>query len=577
MFRKLVSNLSFSPALVGQIGFYAKRLRKEEAYRRVGLIFTALALVVQSFAVFSPPEAANAASGQDLVQGGVSSITEYLAHYDANTNNIKDLYTAIGITRDEIKSATTRSTVNSKNIPYSFGMHGQFSAVQGERQYNFPLARGGTGTVFYQPLALWDTGSNVKYGSDYDVFIGHSAKAGWFAIMLRCGNLNLKTPPRIPPCPAGMLGTYPNCSVPPKMCTIAGKTDLLASDVNCKVTQKCTIPGKTNLNATDANCKYNPVAACSSLKITKILTGYQLDGASSTSYGATVSSYTYVIKRDGKVVDTITKSSNMLTNSTTTSQTIDGSYTVTLTVKTSLGSLSSSSCAKSFNIVAPAKCAQNPSLLKSSPECQPCPGDETLWIKDTQCAPQVVYTKTASNITQGNIDATKTTAKASDKIIYTLNMENLGNAPAQVQPKEMLSDVAQYAELIDSGNGTYDAATQTLTWPTITLAPKSKQTRLFTVKILDTIPSIGQGVSDKTSFDCRIDNTFGNTISINIDCPVQKQVVEQVVSELPHTGPRENMLFAGITFAVVTYFYLRVRQTKKEIRLIRRDLNAGTI
>ncbi len=58
MFRKLVSNLAFSPALVGQLGFYAKRLRKEEATRRAGLVFVALALVVQSFSVFSPPESA---------------------------------------------------------------------------------------------------------------------------------------------------------------------------------------------------------------------------------------------------------------------------------------------------------------------------------------------------------------------------------------------------------------------------------------------------------------------------------------------------------------------------------------
>ena len=52
MFRKLVSNIAFSPALVSQLGFYAKRLRKEETTRRIGLIFTVLALVVQSFEVF---------------------------------------------------------------------------------------------------------------------------------------------------------------------------------------------------------------------------------------------------------------------------------------------------------------------------------------------------------------------------------------------------------------------------------------------------------------------------------------------------------------------------------------------
>ena len=84
-------------------------------------------------------------------------------------------------------------------------------------------------------------------------------------------------------------------------------------------------------------------------------------------------------------------------------------------------------------------------------------------------------------------------------------------------------------------------------------------------------------MSNKTSYDCKIDNTFGNTISVNIDCPIQKETIEQVVTELPKTGPRENMIFAGVVLAVVAYFYFRARQTKKEIRLIRRDINAGTI
>lgn len=578
MFRKLVSSLAFSPALVGQIGFYAQRLRKEEATRRLGLIFTALALVVQSFAVFSPPEAANAASSQDLVRGGVSSISEYLAHYDANTNNIQNMYNAIGITRSEIAAATSRETINSKDIPYSFGMNPHFSEAQGEHRYDFPMIGGGTGTVYYQPLWLWDTGSNVRYGSSYDVFVGHSAAAGWFAIMLRCGNLNLKTPPRTPPCPSGTIGTYPSCTVPPKMCTYPGKTNLLESDVNCKPTPKCTIPGKTGLDASDANCKPDAVATCTSLKITKLFDDYQLDATANAQYGASVTSYVYVIKRDGKVVDTITKSAGgKLVNATKTTQTKQGAYTVELTVKTSLGDRSGTNCVKTFNIPAPKMCAQNPEILASSPDCQPCPGDSTIWIKDEKCKPQIVYTKTASNTTQGGKDATATTAKAGDRIIYTLNIENLGNAPAQVTPQEYLADVAEYAEIIDAGNGSYDKEAKILTWPTITLGPKAKQTRLFTVKLLDQIPSIGQGISNKTSYDCKMDNTFGNTISINVDCPVQKQVIEQVVGELPHTGPRENILFAGVTLAIVAYFYLRARQTRKEIRLIRRDLNAGTI
>jgi hypothetical protein len=100
---------------------------------------------------------------------------------------------------------------------------------------------------------------------------------------------------------------------------------------------------------------------------------------------------------------------------------------------------------------------------------------------------------------------------------------------------------------------------------------------MFTIQVADTIPAMGTGVSDRTSYDCRMDNTFGNIVSIGVDCPVQKQVVEQTVAELPHTGPRENMIFAGVVFAVVAYFYARSRQMKKEVRLIRRDKNAGTI
>lgn len=56
MFRKLVSSLPFSPALVGQLGFYARRLGREQAARRLGLIFTVLAIVVQILVLVNPPE-----------------------------------------------------------------------------------------------------------------------------------------------------------------------------------------------------------------------------------------------------------------------------------------------------------------------------------------------------------------------------------------------------------------------------------------------------------------------------------------------------------------------------------------
>ncbi|QWQ32420.1 hypothetical protein KOY48_00885 [Candidatus Minimicrobia naudis] len=73
MFKKIMSRLPYSPSMIHSLGFYAKRLRKEEATRKIGLILTALVLIVQSFTVFSPPESANAADSSDFIYGGISS------------------------------------------------------------------------------------------------------------------------------------------------------------------------------------------------------------------------------------------------------------------------------------------------------------------------------------------------------------------------------------------------------------------------------------------------------------------------------------------------------------------------
>jgi hypothetical protein len=154
--------------------------------------------------------------------------------------------------------------------------------------------------------------------------------------------------------------------------------------------------------------------------------------------------------------------------------------------------------------------------------------------------------------------------------------ENTGTAPAKIKMEEKLDDVLEYAVLFDNGGATFDEDTKTLTWPEATLEPGKKQSRIFVIQLADAIPAVAQGKSDRTSYDCTMTNTFGNTVDVNVECPTTKQV-EYVVSELPKTGPTENMIFGGVILAVVTYFYARSRQMKKEVRLIRRDLNAGTI
>ena len=189
---------------------------------------------------------------------------------------------------------------------------------------------------------------------------------------------------------------------------------------------------------------------------------------------------------------------------------------------------------------------------------------------------KIVQSKAAINVSQNSVDATTVTARAGDQISYTISVENTGTATSTVAFEEHLQDVLEYAALSDDGGGTFNPATKILSWPNVTLTPTQKQSRTFTIRILSTVPATAQGASDPTSYDCRMINVFGNSVTINVDCTPPK-VIEKVVTQLPHTGPTENMIFAGVVLAVVTYFYARTRQVNKEVRLIRRDLNAGTI
>lgn len=422
MFRKIVSSLSFSPALIGQLGFYAKRLRKEEATRRLGLIFLVLALIVQSLVVFQPSESANAANQNDFVAGGLGlgshrSLNNFLSPYDANVDHLKDIMNYMGISRQEIASATFTSwTAGNK---YSWGFNPRFSYAQGERQVTITDPNGAALTSIYaRPNKLFG-GANAQIWG----WVGHSDKVGWFAIMQACGNLVTDI---IPPPP------------PPPMCIV------------------------------------------------------------------------------------------------------------------------------------------NTQILASNKDCRPCPGNTSLWINDKSCIPNIVKTKTGINISQGSVDTASVIAQASDQIRYTLTIENTGLNTTTAKLEDHLADVLEYATLVDNGGGTFDNTTKVLSWPDVQLAPHEKQVRTFLIRVVDVIPATAQGASDPTSYDCIMTNVFGNEVETRVNCPSPK-VIEKVVTQLPTTGPTENMIFAGVALAIVTYFYARTRQVKKEVRLIRRSVNTGTI
>lgn len=535
MFRKIVSNLAFSPALVGQLGFYAKRLRKEETTRRVGLIFTALALVVQLFAIITPPETANAATGNDIIYGGFKSKSQLLQIYDQNRDSaghtdIQQIYAHFGITRQDIVNGTD-TTFNSRDFNLGIQSIGRSAAFSWTRT---PIAIPGTSTTVYssQIYKFDSTPWTIPHGSQYEAIVGKRAVDGkWFAIMFACGNAAyLSLPPPPPP----------------------------------------------------------PTAACSGLSIIPITrTKFTLKASATTANGASISGYTYTVKAaNGSTVFQQTIESSQPTSQTTTYDlTQNGTYQATVVVNTSSGQVTSPNCQRALTVSPVPACSVNPALPADSPDCKSCGNNTSIWYKDVDCQPEFQVTKTVSNITQLITDANNTTAKPGDSLEYTLHVTNVGKTTGAYTIVDDLSDVLDYADLVDTGGGTLTQPGPNIpvedvdhvTWPSVQLNPGASIEKIINVQVKSTIPATPQSPGNPGSFDCRMMNNFGitNTI-VNVDCPPPK-VVEQVVTELPHTGPTENILFAGIVFAVVTYFYARSRQLKKEVRLIRRDLNAGTL
>ena len=518
MFKKIVSQLSFSPALVGQLGFYARRLRKEQATRRLGLIFVMLALVVQGLVVFQAPEPANAASQNDFIVGGLGlgsarNFNNFLAPYDRNDRHLQDIMNYFGITRAQITATTfTTFKVGTKK---SYGYENRAGSV------TIPITDAGYNivtTIYGRPLTIWGNSPN----EDIWAYVGHSSKIGWFAIMQACGNL--------------VTDVYPTKPTPPP-----APAHIVASKTAINTTQ--------NIDASKKAAKEND-------KVTYTV-GVKNTGGTAKSVAMSdnlseVLKYSKLIDTGGGTINATTKvlswpSVNLGPGASAT-------HKYTLQMNSSLIS-TTTSCTMRNNFVdqvvtIPVACSTPPAKIETS--------------------------KTALNTTQGNVDATTVTAKENDRITFTVTAANTGGTAKTFSFEDNIGDTLEYSKLVDNGGGTYNEQTRMLTWPDITLKPGEKQVRTFTIQVLSVIPATPTGVSDPSSYDCKMENAFyTSSVVIPVTCPAPK-VVEQV-NQLPHTGPTENFIFAGIVLSIVVFFYMRTRQLGTEVRLIRRDVNGGTI
>lgn len=520
MFKKIVSQLSFSPALVGQLSFYAKRLRKEQTTRRLGLVFVALALVVQSLVVFQGPEPANASSNNDFIVGGLGlgsarSLNNFLGPYDRNERHMKDIMNYFGITREEITATSFQQVPVGAKLSYGFETRASSTPVTiTDANYN-PVT-----TIYGRPM----TAIGNKPTDKIWAYVGYSAKFGWFAIMQSCGNLMTD---RLPPVP----------TPPPAPAKV--------------------VTSKTGLNATQ-NVDASKTTAKANDKITYTL---KVSNTGGTATNIDIADNLKDVLGFSKLTDlgggTFNASNSKLswpTASLAPGATITKQYTVQM---------------NSSLVTAKTDCVMKNSFFDTV---------VTVPVGCTTPPAVIKFNKTAINVSQGNVDASKVTAKEKDRITFTLTASNTGGTAKNITFEDNIGDALEYAKLVEDGGGTYNKDTRILSWPEVSLKPGETQVRTFTIQILDAIPATPQGTSDPSSYDCRIENVFYTAeIIIPVTCTTPPKVIETIVTELPTTGPRENMIFAGVLFAIVVFFYLRSRQLGTEVRLIRRDINGGTI
>lgn len=582
MFKKIVSNLSFSPGAASQLTFYMRRLKQEDLTRKLSAIAGAFALVFQMAAVVSPATSAVAASTNDIIFGGLDRSKpkeDLLKIYDKNTDGkhqgYQKLFAYFGISRADL-AKTTRSTINSNNQ--------ELRSLGRNPHSNLDKRVEVGGQAYYlRPLYTW--GSGVSY----EVLEGKRADGTWFAIMLDCGNLvikdqvhvvqnlkceNLKVDKAQGRVPLKVAFTAKAEAKNQKITnyifkfgdgnkkdskdrTVSHKYEKPGNYVatvqiegstgdKTEIQDQCSVSIKVKEEPTEPVTD-EPSIVCVDLSANKAGGPVPIDVEFTTQARANkqeISEYIYDFGDGSRI-----SSKNDVVSHTYTQA---GSYVAKVSVKGS----------KTSQLVTSEDCQ-----VTITPTVETQPEDVPGNIEISKSALYMERTDAAGQLANANA----TTAKATETIQYTLVTKNTGGATVKgYVVKENINDILEYAEIFDAGGGTLDGGL--LTWAAQDIAAGQTLVNTFRVKVKSPIPATPRSSSDPLSFDLRMDNVYGNTISINLEVPPEKQV-EVAASTLPQTGAGENLAIMFAFISMVVYFYMRNRQLVAELAVLNGDLH----
>ncbi len=550
MLKKLITQLNTNPATINQIKFYSNRLKQETKIRRLSLIFFVFAFLIQFFVFISPPKPTIAASPNDLVNGGFSSASQASNFCSNNINNYGTILANYSISCNQVLHAPT-ITLNSDSYNRQLFSMGRLPYnLKGET----PVEIAGI-TYYFRYLWAWDTNGSSNYQA---LKVTNSNGKTYFLLYL-CGNL---VSIGLPQAPSLTITKTTNPGFP-----IAG-SDITTGQVLSYKILFSNNGGSANHVIVDDPLPNNTTykwfgtgganSYPTNLKTNNAQWVYNVLPAGANNYYVTLE----VTVNPGVPNGTLICNTANISSSQTSSL---NSNKVCMTVVNKV----TPTTVKQPTPPAPT-CEYNATIAANSSACKPC--QASLDSQDSLACVSIY--KTASNITTGVANANNTTAQAGNKIIYTLFAKNTGLATVKNYAfSDNLSNVLNYANLINPYSGTLNPSSDIISWTPINIPPQQTVFKKIEVQVKNPIPQTPTSISDPEYNNLEMINVYGNSITINLPSSAVKTLeTTTTTTKLVNTGPGDTIFLIAVLMAVFGFLIARSRLLNKESDILINNL-----
>jgi uncharacterized repeat protein (TIGR01451 family) len=521
MFKKIVSNLPFHPAVLEQVGFYSHRLRQEDSIRRAGLVLTALVIALQVFMIISPSKSSLATSNNDIVYGAKSK-EQILQAYNNNRDglgraDIQAIYNYYGIGSSQI-AASEYQRIGSQQKRFVSTGRGTSPGVD----TFINIAGAQNGGIYQRLLRSWDTNGRQNW---YNSISGISSYGFRFWILTSgCGNIVFEenTP-------------TPSLNIVKKL--TSNETVLVDDTVTYSIQFQNTGPG-TAKNVT----------------ISDVL-------ANEFNYVSFTTNVDLIFSQSGQILTW--RIANTNSELPPSARWYDINIVVKLSHITNTNKVCNASSVSASGITSKQTGASCINTIQD-------PGKPEARLSTD---------KTVENLTQNISDANGTLARPGDKLKYTILITNSGdteykNLKLEGDFGESINDILEYSNLTDQGDARYNKDTNFLSWDAVNVSAGETVRKSFIVQVMNPLPATPISASDPLSYDFKMQNEYGRLVIINLDKPVTK-VIEQTVRELPNTGPGTSITISVIAAVVIGYFFYRGRLLSRELEVVHHSYSAG--